>query len=161
MSSTPADSARSFVARPRPEPKKRKLAKVPFVELFAGRLQGVVSSGSDINRVYVSFISAGSGDYSCSTNNNRPCGGLRGGTCKHIAALLDNAFAQFGTERTCQFLGLPQEETTAYDVINALGGDSVKAPAGEVFARFLDYLRYVELPASHDPLPELAWFVTG
>ncbi|MFF4983895.1 hypothetical protein ACFY3O_28105 [Streptomyces sp. NPDC001046] len=28
----------------------RKLAKVPFVELADGRLQGVVSSGSDIGR---------------------------------------------------------------------------------------------------------------
>ncbi len=36
----------------------RKLAKVPFLELSEGRLQGVVSSGSDIERVYVSSISA-------------------------------------------------------------------------------------------------------
>src|SRR5918995_7473706 len=53
----------------------RRLAKVPFVELADGRLQGVVSSGSDVGRVYVSSIAAGTHAYSCSTNNNRPCGG--------------------------------------------------------------------------------------
>ena len=55
-------------------PVKRAVKTVPFVELASGRLQGVVSSGSDIKRVYVSFIEAGSGDYYCCTNNNRPCG---------------------------------------------------------------------------------------
>src|SRR5688500_6514644 len=39
-----------------PPARPRKLAKVPFVELSEGRLQGVVSSGSDIERVYVSSI---------------------------------------------------------------------------------------------------------
>ena len=41
-----------------PPVQPRKLAKVPFVELADGRLQGVVSSGSDIARVYVSSIDA-------------------------------------------------------------------------------------------------------
>jgi len=153
--------SKSFVAHPRPEPQKRKLAKVPFVELFNGRLQGVVSSGSSVERVYVSFINAGSGDFYCSTNNNRPCGGLRGGPCKHLDALVTNAVAQFGAERTCKYLGLNQVEAGAWGIINGLGGTKTKAPAGEVFARFLDYLRYVELPPSHAPMPELAWFVTG
>ncbi len=62
-------------------PKKRNIKKVPFVELFHGRLQGVVSSGSDIKRVYVSFFEAGTHDFYCSTNNNRPCGGLGGYPC--------------------------------------------------------------------------------
>ena len=31
----------------------RKVKDVPYVELFGGRVQGVVSSGSDENRVYV------------------------------------------------------------------------------------------------------------
>jgi hypothetical protein len=35
-----------------PPVQPRKLAKVPFVELADGRLSGVVSSGSDISRVY-------------------------------------------------------------------------------------------------------------
>lgn len=70
-----------------PQVKPRKLAKVPFVEMADGRLQGVVSSGSEIGRVYVSSIAAGTHDYNCSTNNNRPCGGLCGSPCKHLRAL--------------------------------------------------------------------------
>ena len=46
-------------------PEKRNTKKVPFVELFNGRVQGVVSSGSDINRVYVAFFEAGTGDFYC------------------------------------------------------------------------------------------------
>ncbi|MGK0290957.1 MAG: hypothetical protein ACI86H_002421 [bacterium] len=49
---------------------KRNIKKVPFVELFNHRLQGVVSSGSDISRVYVSFFEAETLNYYCSTNNN-------------------------------------------------------------------------------------------
>ena len=41
-----APPARSVI-RPRVLPRARKVQKVPFVELYAGRLQGVVSSGSD------------------------------------------------------------------------------------------------------------------
>ena len=66
----------------------RKLAKVPFVELADGRLQGVVSSGSDVERVYVSSVAAGTYALSCSTTNNRPCGGARGGFCNHILGLV-------------------------------------------------------------------------
>jgi len=74
-----------------PPVRPRKLAKVPFVELADGRLQGVVSSGSDIARVYVSSIAAKTHGFSCSTNNNRPCGGLRGRPCKHLDSLMDEA----------------------------------------------------------------------
>ncbi|MCA9625984.1 MAG: hypothetical protein KC731_43480, partial [Myxococcales bacterium] len=49
----------------------RNVKKVPFVELFGGRVQGVVSSGSDVKRVYVSFMEARTGNFYCSTNNNR------------------------------------------------------------------------------------------
>ncbi|MCB9676230.1 MAG: hypothetical protein H6737_14000 [Alphaproteobacteria bacterium] len=151
----------SFVPHPRPKPKKRKLQKVPFVELFDGRLQGVVSSGSDIHRVYVSLIQAGTGNYYCSTNNNRPCGGLGGGGCKHIAEMVSNAIDQYGAERVARYLGLPEEQTSAWGIIGQLGGTKEKVESGEVFARFLDYLRYVELPASAEPRPDMAWFVTG
>lgn len=151
----------SFIAQPRPQPKKRQLQKVPFVELFNGRLQGVVSSGSSTERVYVSLIKAGSGDYYCSTNNNRPCGGLRSGSCKHIDALVANAISQYGAERVGRYMGLPEPQRTAWGIIGTLGGSKHKEQAGEVFARFLDYLRYVELPASTEPRPEMAWFVTG
>jgi hypothetical protein len=151
----------SFVPRPRPAPEKRKLQKVPYVELFEGRLQGVVSSASDPARVYVSFVEAGSGDYACSTNNNRPCGG-GGGYCGHIQALVDNAIAQLGAERVARYLGCKDVAITgARDLAQQLSGKRAARDPGVVFARFLDYLRYTELPGSTEPLPELAWFVTG
>ena len=49
---------------------RRNVKKVPFLELKNNRLQGVVSSGSDIMRVYVSFIQAGDFQFNCRTNNN-------------------------------------------------------------------------------------------
>ncbi len=75
---------------------QRTVKSVPFVELAGGRVQGVVSSGSDIERVYVSFVETGSGDYYCCTNNNRPCGGAPGGSRKHIVEMVDEAILQFG-----------------------------------------------------------------
>src|ERR1051325_3984675 len=79
--------------------KPRDVKDVPFVELYAGRLQGVVSSGSDIERVYVSYVEANTGNYYCSTNNNRPCGGLRGSPCKHLGWLAGEALLPFGAAR--------------------------------------------------------------
>jgi hypothetical protein len=76
-----SDWEKASTVRVMPSARPRKLAKVPFVELADGRLQGVVSSGSDIERVYVSSVAAGSYTFACSTNNNRPCGGARGSFC--------------------------------------------------------------------------------
>jgi hypothetical protein len=150
---------KSLLPRPR-NPSKRKLQKVPYVELFDGRLQGVVSSGSDPARVYVAFIEARSGGYSCSTNNNRPCGG--GGVCGHLQALAENAVEQFGQERVARYLGCADAELRgAGHIISQLGGALCKRDSGQVFARFLDYLRYLGLPSSTAPLPEMAFFVTG
>lgn len=149
------------MAHPRVDPGKRVLKKVPYVELFGGRLQGVVSSGSSAERVYVSFFEAGSGDFYCSTNNNRPCGGLRGSACKHLDTLVVNAVAQFGPERLARYLGCGESVERAADIARLLGGSQRKEQASMVFARFLDYLRYVELPTSVQPAPEMAWFVTG
>lgn len=152
----------SLVPVPRPAPAKRALKKVPYVELFGDRLQGVVSSGSSVTRVYVSFINAGSGDFYCSTNNNRPCGGLRGGYCKHIDALVQNALAQLGSARVARYLGCKDLAISgSHDIERQLSGSQQKEEAGTVFARFLDYLRYVEFPASTEPMPEMAWFITG
>ncbi len=154
----------SVVAHRRAQPKKRNLKKVPFVELAGGRLQGVVSSGSDISRVYVSFFAAGSHDYYCSTNNNRPCGGLRGSSCKHLEALVTNAVAQYGAPRVARFLEIdadPEQMAKAGDILHLLHGSQIKAPAAEVFSRFLAFLRYMDLPAPAEPLPEMSWFVTG
>src|SRR5690349_10878189 len=87
--------------------KKRDIKKVPFVELFNHRLQGIDSSGSGIERVYVSYFEAGSLDYCCSTNNNRPCGGLGGYPCNHLRELMQEAVVQYGLPTVIQFLRVP------------------------------------------------------
>jgi hypothetical protein len=148
---------RSSLARCLPAARPRKLAKVPFVELAEGRVQGVVSSGSDIERVYVASIVAGTFGLSCSTNNNRPCGGLNGGSaCKHLQALLDEAVLQYGGDRVARYLRV--DPPVAGSVTLALRGNKEPAAAAGVFSRFLRHLAYLEVPVSTAPLPELQWF---
>ncbi|MFI6987840.1 hypothetical protein [Nonomuraea wenchangensis] len=132
----------------------RKLAKVPFVELADGRLQGVVSSGSDIERVYVSSITAGSLAMSCSTNNNRPCGALHGYACKHVRLLADEAILQYGLDRVARYLRVEADPGTGLN----LNGPVERTPAAVVFSRFLRHLAYLEVPDSTEPLAELHWF---
>lgn len=152
----------SSVAAVVPPVQPRKLAKVPFVELADGRLQGVVSSGSDIERVYVSSFAAKTHVYSCSTNNNRPCGGLRGSPCKHLQTLLDEAVLQYGSERVIRYLHIDAENgASTWDLLRAMTGHQESAPAATVFSRFLHHLAYLEVPGSTDPLPELHWFPAG
>lgn len=146
----------------RPAQRPRDVKEVPFVELFDRRLQVVVSSGSGIQRVYVAFFEAGTLNFSCSTNNNRPCGGLRGSPCNHLRSLLDEAIAQYGIGRVVAFLrvpGDPGQYSVAQDVLarpgRAIGDDQT----GSIFSRFLSHLELLELPAQGQPLPELAWFV--
>jgi hypothetical protein len=136
----------------------RKLAKVPFVELAEGRLQGVVSSGSDPSRVYVSSITAREHGLSCNTNNNRPCGGLSGAhPCNHIGALIDAAVAQYGLDRVTRYLKVELSEGDE-NVRAALHPTAAPTRAPEVFSSFLRHLAYLELPPTTDPLPELHWF---
>src|ERR1051326_3881680 len=123
----------------------RKLTKVPFVELADGRLQGVVSSGSGIERVYVSSIGARDHAFACSTNNNRPCGGARGSMCNHLRALVDEAVLQYGAARVARYLRLDLDnpDASAYDVIRALNliaSTEGTAAAAPVFSRFLRHL---------------------
>ncbi|NRQ36689.1 hypothetical protein HII36_33365 [Nonomuraea sp. NN258] len=139
-----------------PPVQPRKLAKVPFVELADGRLQGVVSSGSDIARVYVSSIAAGTHDFDCSTNNNRPCGGLYGSPCKHLYALADEAVVQYGLDRVARYLRV--EVPAGGSLIRSISGSPVRTPAAVVFSRFLRHLAYLEVPDSNAPLAELHWF---
>ncbi|WP_406099071.1 hypothetical protein [Streptomyces sp. NBC_01013] len=142
----------------------RKLAKVPFVELAGGRLQGVVSSGSDIGRVYVSSVAAGTYAFACSTNNNRPCGGARGSFCNHIRALINEAVLQYGAERVARYLkvetsgaepGAPAIET---GMSRTRPSPADAKDAAPVFSRFLRHLAYLELAPSAAPLPEMHWF---
>lgn len=157
-----SDWESASTARVLPPARPRKLAKVPFVELADGRLQGVVSSGSDIERVYVSSVAAGSYEFSCSTNNNRPCGGARGSFCNHILALIAEAVLQYGAERVARYLRVDVVEMDA-QAISALmtrtgPAQADSAAAAQVFSRFLRHLAYVELPTTTAPLPELQWF---
>src|SRR5687768_1594672 len=118
-------------------PVKRAVQIVPFVELLSGRLQGVVSSGSDIQRVYVAFLEAGSGDYYCCTNNNRPCGGLRGAPCKHIQSMIHEGILQFGAATVAAYLGLDGPRDTylkAQDILMACHGHQKKEAPGVVFS---------------------------
>ena len=139
-----------------PPVQPRKLAKVPFVELADGRLQGVVSSGSDIARVYVSSIAARTHGYSCGTNNNRPCGGLHGAPCKHLRALVDEAVLQYGLGRVARYLRVDVGEDE--DLMSRLDGSPEPAPVAVVFSRFLRHLAYLELPDTTEPIDELHWF---
>jgi hypothetical protein len=145
-----------------PPVQPRKLAKVPFVELADGRLQGVVSSGSDPGRVYVSWISAADHAFNCSTNNNRPCGGARGLFCNHILAMVNEAVLQYGAERVARYLKVEVEEPTGAAIASAMmrtrpaQGDA--GAAATVFSQFLRHLAYLELAPTTAPLPEMQWF---
>jgi hypothetical protein len=147
---------------PYPEPASdRDVDTVPFVELANGRVQGVVSSGSDVERVYCAFLEAGSGAHYSSTNNNRP----DAGTDKRLRWLLEEAVKQFGAARVPRYLQLPGDPaqlTNLAQILQAvyrLRGPRRAEPAGAVFSRFLNYLRFVELPCAAGPVPEMAWFV--
>jgi hypothetical protein len=138
----------------------RDVDTVPYVELAEGRLQGVVSSGSDVERVYCAFVEAGSLAYYSSTNNDRP----DAGTAKRIGWLIEAAVAQCGTERVIKYLQLaldPAKVKKPTDIAAEVlkKGKPRKENAGLVFSRFLNYLRYVELPCPTGPVPEMSWFV--
>ncbi|MFF9136278.1 hypothetical protein ACF09G_01675 [Streptomyces albogriseolus] len=157
---------RSSTVRVVPPARPRKLAKVPFVELADGRLQGVVSSGSDIGRVYVSSVEAGTYAFSCSTNNNRPCGGARGAFCNHIRALVGEAVLQYGAKRVARYLkvDVAGEQADAQGLTSAMTstrpaqGD--RSAAAQVFSRFLRHLAYLEFAPTTAPVPEMHWFPT-
>ncbi|CAL9639812.1 hypothetical protein SUDANB176_06315 [Streptomyces sp. enrichment culture] len=157
---------KSSTARVVPSARPRKLAKVPFVELADGRLQGVVSSGSDIGRVYVSSVEAGTYAFACSTNNNRPCGGARGMFCNHIRALVGEAVLQYGAERVARYLkveaaaGEPDAHSVTAAMTATRPGQGDRSAAAQVFSRFLRHLAYLELSPTTAPLPEMQWFPT-
>jgi len=152
------------MARVIPPARPRKLAKVPFVELADGRVQGVVSSGSDIERVYVSSVAAGTYAFACSTNNNRPCGGARGTFCNHIRALVSEAVLQYGAGRVARYLRVEMADTEPSAEAITAGMTAAPSPPGDtmaaapVFSRFLRHLAYLELPPTTAPLPEMQWF---
>ncbi len=161
----PAEQRTSLAARPAREG-NRNVKKVPFVELHGNRVQGVVSSGSDIERVYVAWVEAGTFNYYCSTNNNRPCGGLTGGSpCQHIMnELLGEALVQFG-EGVPTFLKVANDDPNAshrtHLWFSGQRGALTKESAGPVFSRFLSFLSYCELKASPGSCQEMSWFASS
>jgi hypothetical protein len=141
-------------------PTKRDVETVPFVELHNNRVQGVVSSGSDVERVYCAFLEAETGNHYSSTNNNRP----DAGTPKRMGWLLEEAVKQFGVQRVARYLRVPVDPATVKSsgqIVSLLmsRGGRKQEPAGTVFSRFLLYLRHVELPGAMGPMPEMSWFV--
>lgn len=138
----------------------RDIEEVPFVELADNRLQGVVSSGSDIERVYCCFIEAGTLNYYSSTNNNRPDAGLE----KRLRWLAEAAYAQFGCESVVRYLQLPVAADSArepYELVEVVArhGRVKQEPATAIFSRFLNYLQFVEFPSSRLPNPDMNWFI--
>jgi hypothetical protein len=99
----------------------------------------------------------------CCTNNNRPCGGLRGAPCKHIAEMIDEAILQMGAGRVAAYLGVGGEGREVDDaraILGVLRGRERKESPGVVFSRFLNYLRYCELTVRPGTVLEMGWFVS-
>lgn len=136
----------------------RDLQQVPFVELVDGRVQGCVSSGSDLERLYVCTLAA-SGSYSCRTNANRPCGGLRGGPCKHIGWMLDAAAVAYGLPAVAACLGrssapAPRQAGDLMRLATTLESVAI----GAVFGRFQEQLELLGHPVVREPVDGLAFF---
>lgn len=141
---------------------RRTVKKVPFVELAGGRVQGVISSGSDIKRVYVAWLEADTGKFYCCTNNNRPCGGQRADGCKHLHQMINEAMLQFSPATVATYLGLSPDDDLcdAVQLTSQLTMTLEKESPGVVFSRFLSYLRYCELSAPSGSVPEMNWFAS-
>lgn len=58
-----------------------------FSELTDNHVIGIVKSQTDPDLVYSCRLGS-AGDFSCCTQNLKPCGGLRGAICKHLLVLL-------------------------------------------------------------------------
>ncbi len=130
-----------------PSSRKSGVKKVPYVEFHDNKIQGVVSSGSSIERVYVCVLDFNKNTFTCHTNNNRPCGGLRGSMCSHLSSLMSNA-KDIEEIRNLGLLNntynLRQDGSARYS---------------EVFTRFQERLRFLELDETQqESIPETRWF---
>lgn len=67
------------------------MLKAESFQLFSNvneeRLEGIVRSQSSMDRVYSCQLNS-EGHFFCTSQNLRPCGGLRGALCKHILVLV-------------------------------------------------------------------------
>ena len=138
----------SIVPRNTPPRRKYKIKKVPFMEFRDNKIQGVVSSGSSVERVYVCVINLEDKTFTCHTNNNRTCGGLRGEMCSHIKALLDVARRDQETKSLIM--------QSNFDFFNADG----RRRYSDVFTRFQEQLKFLEIELGEkENFPEMSWFV--
>jgi hypothetical protein len=76
--------------------------------------------------------------------------------------MAEQAIHQYGGLEVARYLGvkLDAEDPTWWAIRSALGGSNKKAPAADVFSRFLNYLRFLELPRHDGPAPEMTWFTS-
>ncbi|MEM6928005.1 MAG: hypothetical protein AAF602_13825 [Myxococcota bacterium] len=148
-------------AHPRVIPSPPEVPLVPFVELFDDRLQGVVAASGALDRVHVTLVEAHTGHWACSTGH-QPCPHTieDAGPCAHVHALVASAVDDFGAERIAHFLGHPALREEPWRLVAALAGEPLDDDGTTVFARFLDYLRYVQLPSGIQPPSGLVWFPT-
>lgn len=129
--------------------RKRNIKKIPFIEFHNNKLQGVVSSGSSLERVYVCVINFEDKTYTCHTNNNRPCGGLRGKMCSHLSKLLMTARSE---EKLSKIVDI----SSTYSFV-----PNGSARYSEVFSRFQTKLKFLEIPEPKDiHIPEIRWFLS-
>ncbi len=131
--------------------------EVAWVELFDGRVQGVVAATPLTERLHAVTIEAHTGHWSCA---GRGCRAEGPRPCGHVAALVQGAVEDFGAERVACFLGRPDLREEPWRIVDALGGIRLDDHSDLVFGRFLDYLRYVQLPSGTNP-GDLTWFPTG
>ena len=80
--------------------------------------------------------------------------------------MVEQAVSQYGADHVAGYLQLDGEAAhykSTYEIMTALSKSAKpsKGDAGTVFARFLSYLRYVELPPSSIVIPEMSWFTGG
>lgn len=66
--------------------KKERFQLLSIIDLN-NSVMGVVKSQTDPDLIYACSLNS-KGEYSCSTQNLRPCGGLKGALCKHILVLV-------------------------------------------------------------------------
>lgn len=129
---------------------------VPFVELFDGRLQGVVSSEG--GRLHVVHIEARTGHYACHTRGGLSCASCADQPCRHLDALVAMAVAEYGADCVHRYLGVTPKAPGAQALVDALGGGRDDRFRRGVVARFVDYLRYVHLNSNPQaPMLRIAW----
>jgi len=138
----------SIISRSIPPKRTYKINKVPFIEFKDNKIQGVVSSGSSVERVYVCVINLEDKTFTCHTNNNRPCGGLRRDMCSHLRALLSVAEQNKETAslvERCNFYYYSADGQRRYS---------------EVFTRFQEQIKVLEIELGEkENFPEMSWFV--